>query len=867
MLKYLRNDSMNYNFFSFKNSVNKRILSTCSVVLLLLLALASCMPFNSDKSALKFSTQEITPTVDPSTSVSFPEVKKILNNNCYSCHQGWKNLDEASFVSLRSSNTALNPFIVKGNADQSWFIKKLMYHPVKLNSSQGAKMPLSTPGKNASNFSEDDYNFLKNWINNLNKKAGTTFTVFWNKNSVSTQETVDIGSSVLGSNGALLNFEIQNNLSKEISVVAKFSNSGSDNAFEFKNKFPLAIKPYQSKNLTILFKPSSMGDYNVSVIFNNSAQTKEKFTFTLVGKGSDLLKQHKISCDPLQKKATFDYIKPHRKQVWQNNLLVLFPSFAPQLLKEQSLINAFDTYPNISLKDYARVPQGGMSPDLVEAANKIAWKVGDLIAGNKAYYQALFSLTGASCSNISDLNNLSMNCLKAVIDRLALLTFARKVEAGKLDPLYQVANAALNLGDVEAALSGAIAALMLQPEHFFAMDLGSAEINPGSNSGVSGSRFYKSTPGLLRSLGETLNDAYPEENAVNYSLTHDLAVKSNYDELVALLKTQKNKSGVNLYKLKSYNLLKEYLDLEKNSGFGQAPEMQQGLLADYKKRGINVDQTYFGDHAKDGIYADLTLLYYNVIDTNATAEELLSTPMVVAVNPMQKFVTGASKIDLAPQLLSSSSTSTNTRGIALSNRYMYGGTRFYRNPFGTANKWLQLFLCEDIGTPDPTKFPPIAFEPPPLDPARTVRDVYEERTALPACQSCHEKMNPVGFALDSINAVGEATEDELFFNAQGELLATHNKDTRGELNVAGQFIQAMNAFDLRDQMKGLKTFELCLAKRATTSVFVTDQLLDKGCAIKNSFQALAQDRRPLAEIIFPLINYESGFRELHFDSN
>lgn len=90
---------------------------------------------------------------------------------------------------------------------------------------------------------------------------------------------------------------------------------------------------------------------------------------------------------------------------------------------------------------------------------------------------------------------------------------------------------------------------------------------------------------------------------------------------------------------------------------------------------------------------------------------------------------------------------------------------------------LRRLLCQDI--PDP---PPNAqsMEPEPSEvPLVTTRDYFEWKTSMEACQGCHTRINPVGFALEDFDAIGRHREQE-----EGELV-----DASGNLNLGGSMLQ------------------------------------------------------------------------------
>ncbi|MEO8181851.1 MAG: DUF1592 domain-containing protein [Deltaproteobacteria bacterium] len=97
---------------------------------------------------------------------------------------------------------------------------------------------------------------------------------------------------------------------------------------------------------------------------------------------------------------------------------------------------------------------------------------------------------------------------------------------------------------------------------------------------------------------------------------------------------------------------------------------------------------------------------------------------------------------------------------------------------------LRRLLCQEV--PDP---PPNAqsMEPEPSEvPLVTTRDYFEWKTSMSACQGCHARINPVGFAFEDFDAIGRHREQEA-----GEPI-----DARGSLNLGGTILPYVGGKEL-----------------------------------------------------------------------
>jgi hypothetical protein len=79
-------------------------------------------------------------------------------------------------------------------------------------------------------------------------------------------------------------------------------------------------------------------------------------------------------------------------------------------------------------------------------------------------------------------------------------------------------------------------------------------------------------------------------------------------------------------------------------------------------------------------------------------------------------------------------------------------------------------LCNPPGPPPPD----IVITPPTVDPRKSSRERFEEHTANPFCATCHQLMDPIGFAFEHYDATGRWRDSDagLPVDATGTLNAT-----------------------------------------------------------------------------------------------
>lgn len=101
-------------------------------------------------------------------------------------------------------------------------------------------------------------------------------------------------------------------------------------------------------------------------------------------------------------------------------------------------------------------------------------------------------------------------------------------------------------------------------------------------------------------------------------------------------------------------------------------------------------------------------------------------------------------------------------------------------------------LCQDIPPPPPT----LKITLPPPDPTLTTRQRVAAHTASDSCQSCHVLMNPIGYAFEGFDAMGQprATDNGQPVDTSGELKGTDVDGTFvGPAELAAKLAQSAAA--------------------------------------------------------------------------
>ncbi len=154
------------------------------------------------------------------------------------------------------------------------------------------------------------------------------------------------------------------------------------------------------------------------------------------------------------------------------------------------------------------------------------------------------------------------------------------------------------------------------------------------------------------------------------------------------------------------------------------------------------------------------------------------------------------------------------------------------NPVTRGSLVVKKLMCQVIPLPPPDLAAMV--KPPPDDSAPTARERYTMHSATPTCHVCHVNMDPVGFALEKIDAVGAWREQE-----NGVTI-----DATGSSPLLGDF---NGPVELGQRVAASEATQACFAKRWVDFGYgrTTD---DSNCSlarVKEQFKAANYDIQQL----------------------
>lgn len=148
----------------------------------------------------------------------------------------------------------------------------------------------------------------------------------------------------------------------------------------------------------------------------------------------------------------------------------------------------------------------------------------------------------------------------------------------------------------------------------------------------------------------------------------------------------------------------------------------------------------------------------------------------------------------------------------------------------------QDLLCQPVGSP-PANLAGAGVPPTP-DPTKTTRERFDEHRSNPACASCHKVMDPLGFGLESFDAIGRFR-----FKENGKDI-----DSTGDLRLDGEDISFDGAIELSRIVADSPLTRQCFARKWFTYAFGRPDTTDDAFTVDELQKAFPDAESPIKQL-------------------
>jgi hypothetical protein len=318
-------------------------------------------------------------------------------------------------------------------------------------------------------------------------------------------------------------------------------------------------------------------------------------------------------------------------------------------------------------------------------------------------------------------------CARTVLSQFANLAYRRPVTNTEITALVELVKMAVAESDhPEVGLANAMQAVLISPHFIFRVEL---DEDPTSLDPHDLSDYE-----LASRLSYFIWSSMPDETLL------DLAAEGNLNDK-GVLATQVDRM---LSDSRSQALVDNFAGQWLYTRAMKSVEPEPNTFPD------------FDDELAVGLQRETAYFFKSFLDDNTPIEKLLTADFTylnerVATHYGIEGVTGSEmrRVDLAPD---------DKRGGLLTQGSLLTVTSYpARTSPVQRGKWvLQQMLCDEPAPPPPG-VEGLVEE---LSPTASLRERLEQHRAAPVCAACHEIMDPIGFALEHFNAVGQWREDD-----------------------------------------------------------------------------------------------------------
>ncbi|WP_437979482.1 DUF1592 domain-containing protein [Sorangium sp. So ce117] len=337
-------------------------------------------------------------------------------------------------------------------------------------------------------------------------------------------------------------------------------------------------------------------------------------------------------------------------------------------------------------------------------------------------------------------------CARTIIERLAPLAYRRPLAAGEADELLALYSAGRTDASFDVGIATVIEGLLQSPDFLYRIEFGAPDPERSELRRPTGDE-------MATRLSYLLWGTMPDEDLRTAAQAGELSTKEGVRaHAERMLEDPRSRTTVR-YFFDNLLPISSLADLERNAeSFPTFTRTIGSLMHEETQR----------------------LLDHEIFEENGTWASILTAPYTFMNGPLAAFygVSGVTGDEFQRVELDT----TQRLGLLTQAGMMAGTTHSNNtNPVVRGAFVLDKLMCQKI--PLPTGDILERVKPPDPYTGATARDRFSQHSKDPVCATCHQFMDPVGFALENYDAVGlfRTTENDVPIDASGGVPGTDIK--------------------------------------------------------------------------------------------
>jgi len=409
---------------------------------------------------------------------------------------------------------------------------------------------------------------------------------------------------------------------------------------------------------------------------------------------------------------------------------------------------------------------------------------------------ALEELAGA-CATESPLDQ---SCVEGFVTSFGERVFRRPLTSAESERTLELFDTAQPSAEV---FRGIVFTLLLSPQFLYQFE---TEGTPAATAGRLRLSAHELAARLSYHFWQAPPDAALVRAAADGSLLTDDGYQSEVDRVFSDPRTHATVS----------RFFREWLGLEGFGGFVNTPAFTAFA------EGTDADVALYDDMV--GEIEDMVGHY--VWDSDGSYAALLTSNLVFTQSSRVAELYGVSPWDGGADI---PSFPAGQRSGLLTRAALLVEGNEVTNPIKRGAFVLRSVLCSDLEPP--SDLPPDALTLPPFDPDMSTRQRFEAKTSPQECAGCHVMINPLGFTLESFDALGRYRTEERVFDDDGTLANTVPVDPVTTLELGSDTVVVNDAVEYGEALAARPEAADCLAKQYFRFTYRRHEAMGDACTI------------------------------------